>query len=432
MLTALSSEVYKIKVEFDADEALKCEAKDEASKLVKEFEGISTEASKVADDVEDANDRIGKNFDANAEKAKTVGQEISKSGNNIISTFKKATLIILGTAAAISVSANRLNRLQAEATSADTTIENLQTGQAVLRAAGIEGDYGAGVSRLRDLQAQAQQGQLDPETLKLIARLGANTSDFFTQSPEDLLQSIVRSAERAGLSPEQRETARVNVGQLLGPEFKQLLDYNLEQGTTFDELLKEFRESAFTSREAAQQGREFAKEFSRFSTTAESFFNNFSGDLAEVFTPSLEALTDKLIDNRGEISGQLSTLAELLGDIVESLSEAVSTIGLIFDNISEFLGGKGVQEFLAEDAFPAVAGARKSSIDFLSNTFYPAIGDFFSDSPALGIGGFESATTSQVFNFNAPLIQGQTQITPRQAEESFKRGLDNSVLPSTP
>ena len=426
VLADISNIDYRINMFANTSEAQGAleDVREQASELADSFDEMGDASREAADEVEESGDRTGEAIDENKEKLKDQNKEIVKSGKQIGGIFKKATLTILGTAAAIGISANRLNRLQAAASSADSTIENIQTGQAVFRAAGIDGDYGAAISRVRDLKARALQGDLDADTLKLIQRIGANTSDFLTKAPEELLRAVVRAAEETAKGGAfQRETVRINIDQLLGGEFKQLLDYVTEQKTSFDNLFQEFEQVAFTTAETAQQGREFAKQYSRLLTATESFFNIFIGDIAEELTPGIEELTDVLTSNKGGIA--------------DFFSKSVDVAKIPFLAGSHFFRTLLTDPEVTEEELPDDEYTGQFIDNFIQR-YIESLEKFPSlfvapsnDTPTQGIGAAQNGVT-QTFNFNAPLIQGQTQITPRQAEESFKRGLDNSVLPSTP
>lgn len=287
-----------------------------------------TDADEVLNRLEEVEEKTEEISDGIIEKNEEVKRSYADIGNTITKSFKKATLAILGTAAAIGINAQRLNRVTAGAIGAGIDVREAQVGGAIFESAGASREgYVEALQSLRDIKAEIDRGRPPSEEfLRRSQILGVGIQDIISSTPEELADAYIRAAERAAAeSPEQLDSIRTDVQTVLGEEFAQVFDYNQQLRRSWDDLKEEFGKYAKASNEAAKANAEFTKEMIKTKLFFDSLLTNIQGIFSDNFKEPLERVNKALAFFHDDLD-RLAKIFSIIPDLYESSVNATTDI----------------------------------------------------------------------------------------------------------
>lgn len=329
----MSDEVDKIKLDANTD------AIDEAISKLEKLEdkldsvdkkevkpAIGDGSKKASDDFKQSSEQIEDDLKNVDDKLEDTGDKISKTGKELGGVFKKATLTILGTAAAIGLASKRLNQMKADAISANISVRQAQIGGGAFEVSGVDSaGYTASLANLRNVKSDLELGKADSEFLRRLALLGLDGSLIKKLSPEKLADTIIKAAEnKTAQNPSSSDVVRSNVQVLLGEDFAKVFDYNQSLGRSWEELKSEFSKFAFISDETTKANAELATEIGKTGTFFKSLGAEISGAFAEHFEEPLERLNNALVANTDAILKFLDSTFGVARDAGDGLADIIT------------------------------------------------------------------------------------------------------------
>jgi hypothetical protein len=280
-----------------------------------------------------------KSFDEGVAGIKRIGEGIKEADENFGQFVKKSIQGLIAVTAAAIGAGGAISMIQSKALlSAQVAGMNTEAytnwANAMKLVIGTADGFDAGAAKLQrtftNIVSDPQAYEKLANDLALISR-SLNITDLGKMSNSDRIKAILDTAASGG--DRGFEFSANMVGSILGPQFTTLLYGLREQKSSIGQKLNEADSLRAVSTSSQRDAMQNAASLNRLTVAGEQVGDVSLTALLKGLKPTLDSLTQWLIDNKETITKAFETLGIILNQVLQTLGTILSVFGGAFHEI---------------------------------------------------------------------------------------------------
>lgn len=178
-------------------------------------------------------------------------------------------------------------------------------------------------------------GQFDKTLAMNLGMLGIGYGEFASMNAEQRMQHVIKQAQ---MMKDQRKAAML-VGDVLGDAGREYYDYLRLSGQSLDQHIKESRALSFTNEQNKKSLMLFQIETKSLGAAIKSLLGFAGSKFAEIITPMIQKIKEKLITNKDAIMRGISGLITGIGTLMNGIFSVAGKVWNIVSKIVNKMGG---------------------------------------------------------------------------------------------
>jgi hypothetical protein len=191
------------------------------------------------------------------------------------------------------------------------------------------------MANLENKMQHLKVGQFDKTLAMNLGMLGIGYGEFASMNAEQRMQSVIKQAQ---MMKDQRKAAML-VGDVLGDAGREYYDYLRLSGKTLDQHIKESRALSFTNEQNKKSLMLFQNETKSLGAAIKSLLGFAGSKFAEILTPMIQKIKEKLITNKDAIMKGISGLITGIGTLMNGIFSVAGKVWNIVSKIVNKMGG---------------------------------------------------------------------------------------------
>ena len=191
------------------------------------------------------------------------------------------------------------------------------------------------MANLENKMQHLKVGQFDKTLAMNLGMLGIGYGEFASMNAEQRMQHVIKQAQ---MMKDQRKAAML-VGDVLGDAGREYYDYLRLSGKTLDQHIKESRALSFTNEQNKKSLILFQNETKSLGAAIKSLLGFAGSKFAEILTPMIQKIKEKLITNKDAIMKGISGLITGIGTLMNGIFSVAGKVWNLVAKIVNKMGG---------------------------------------------------------------------------------------------